>query len=468
MSVMECISESIKFIEASGFMPEAIANSSQIIIATIESLRGVSSMNDCTEALQLLNSNLASKAFPSEIRQSIIDIIVKSVSESSESKVDTCTRTTGVSTVQQNRHIENYFTREDWDEIDRFHKGLINVEQLMRRIAVRSGAIRMWNPTESVGVRIAAIVAIEMESMPAEHTLYDWARSYKEWLVRLRNRRGIIAGPSVYPEDAITFAALNPGTYDNNRPPVECRVAKHKIDCAVMHSANRISSESECKPASIASSVIAPVRCKTVSQSTSTLRELVPRQQQSDRVHIGFAPSPKRTKIDCRLSVMENGSPDACHTLVTIGKPEQTCIGERTDFGTSDIEAEDEPYIESLIKCTSTAIDKATKPKEQSNATKSAIEQKIDNRMHSNRKSVIECKTCPSMPSVTADIGSIMWKGCKIQSNLNKRTWRVFPKPGEYAYDKGFPWGADPTAAWNAVIAYCDNPIFPRGTEHRT
>ena len=96
MSVMECISESIKFIEASGFMPEAIANSSQIIIATIESLRGVSSMNDCTEALQLLNSNLASKAFPSEIRQSIIDIIVKSVSESSESKVDTCTRTTGV------------------------------------------------------------------------------------------------------------------------------------------------------------------------------------------------------------------------------------------------------------------------------------------------------------------------------------------------------------------------------------
>ena len=166
MSVMECISESIKFIEASGFMPEAIANSSRIIIATIESLRGVSSMNDCTEALQLLNSNLASKAFPSEIRQSIIDIIVKSVSESSESKVDTCTRTTG--TVQQNRHIENYFTREDWDEIDRFHKGLINVEQLMRRIAVRSGAIRMWNPSESVGARIAAIVAIEMESMPAE------------------------------------------------------------------------------------------------------------------------------------------------------------------------------------------------------------------------------------------------------------------------------------------------------------
>ena len=143
MSVMECISESIKFIEASGFMPEAIANSSQIIIATIESLRGVSSMNDCTEALQLLNSNLASKAFPSEIRQSIIDIIVKSVSESSKSKVDTCTRTTGVSTVQQNLHIENYFTREDWDEIDRFHKDLINAEQLMRRIAVRSGAIRM-------------------------------------------------------------------------------------------------------------------------------------------------------------------------------------------------------------------------------------------------------------------------------------------------------------------------------------
>ena len=189
MSVMTCIEQSLAFIEASGFMPAAILNQSQMIIATIENNRGGTSISDSTQALKLMKSELALKAFTNATRNSIIEKIVNFGSEPSEATIGQGEQKCVTITVQQqNLYIENYLTEDDWNEIDRFHKGLVKSDYIMRRLASRSGAIRLWNPKESVGARIAAIVAAEMDPMPAGSTLYDWARSYKEWLVRIRKK----------------------------------------------------------------------------------------------------------------------------------------------------------------------------------------------------------------------------------------------------------------------------------------
>ena len=189
MSVMTCIEQSLAFIEASGFMPAAIVNQSQMIIATIENNRGGTSISDSTQALKLMKSELALKAFTNVTRNSIIEKIVNFGSEPSEATIGQGDQKCVTITVQQqNLYIENYLTEDDWNEIDRFHKGLVKSDYIMRRLASRSGAIRLWNPKESVGARIAAIVAAEMDPMPAGSTLYDWVRSYKEWLVRIRKK----------------------------------------------------------------------------------------------------------------------------------------------------------------------------------------------------------------------------------------------------------------------------------------
>ena len=467
MSVSSCIEESMNFIEAAGYMSAAIANQSQVIIATIEKNRGGSSIQDSTQALQLLNSNRASKAFQTNARQSMIEKIVNCGSESSESKIDQCAgKTVTITVQQQNRHIENYLTQEDWDEIDRFHRGTIKSDQIMRRMAIRSGAIRMWNPRESVGARIAAIVAAEMESMPAGETLYAWARSYKNWLVAYRKKnRVIIAGPSEYPEDAVSFAALNPGMYAPNRPPVVCRIDTEKLEaavaCTVMRSTNRRSLPSQ---SIIASRTIAPAGGQDIaSQSIRMLLDFMQRPQQSDQLQIDLTPPPKRTKTDGRLLALENGS----ITPPAIVKPAQSKIDEDIAGESSDSEGGDEPSIDAMIKRTNTVIDTAKESRKKSNAKKRPASSINKRPAASTTTSVIECKTCPSMPSITANIGSLMWKGCKIQSNPNNRKWRVFPKPDKYMYDKGFPWGADPNAAWKSVLAYCNNPVLPEGTKPR-
>ena len=190
MSVRSCIEQSLAFIEASGFMSAAIENQSHMIIAAVEKNRGGTSLSDATQALNLKKSGLALKAFTNQTRNAIIEKIVNFGSEPSEARIDGCEQKLVTITVQQqNRHFENYLTEDDWNEIDRFHKGLIKSDHIMRRLATRSGAIRLWNPKESVGARLAAIVAAEMDPMPAGHLLYEWARLYKEWLVRIRKKK---------------------------------------------------------------------------------------------------------------------------------------------------------------------------------------------------------------------------------------------------------------------------------------
>ena len=471
MSVKSCIKQSLAFIEASGFMSAAIENQSHMIIAAVEQNRGGTSLSDATQALKLMKSELALKVFTNQTRNAIIEKIVNFGSEPSEARIDGCEQKLVTITVQQqNLHFENYLTEDDWNEIDRFHKGLIKADHIMRRLATRSGAIRLWNPKESVGARIAAIVAAEMDPMPAGHLLYDWARSYKEWLVRIRkrNRSGVIAGPSVYPEDAESFAALHPGTYDDNQPPIESKIEHSKLQdalaCAVMRKSNKRSSPLQSQHRAIEKSVVPAGHQDIASQSIKMLFDFMQRRQTSDTLQLDLCTPSKRPKTDGRLLAIENGSPTASLTPPTIGKGS----GEIEDGGIedepTDIDGkEEELNIDKLIARTSVVIDNARKSREQSNAKKRPAAH--SKKRPAGSKSIVECTTCPSMPSVTESIGTLMWKGCKIQSNPNKRKWRVFPKPNTHLYDKGFPWGADPNAAWKSVLAYCNNPVLPKGTK---
>ena len=305
MSVRSCIEQSLAFIEASGFMSAAIENQSHMIIAAVEKNRGGTSLSDAAQALNLMKSELALKAFTNQTRNAIIEKIVNFGSEPSEARIDGGEQKSVTITVQrQNLHFENYLTEDDWNEIDRFHKGLIKSDHIMRRLATRSGAIRLWNPKEAVGARIAAIVAAEMDPMPAGHLLYEWARLYKEWLVRIRkkNRIGVIAGPSVYPEDAESFAALHPGTYDENQPPIESKIEHSKLQdaiaCAVMRKSNRRSSPLQSQHLAIGKSVVPTEHQDIASQSIKMLLELMQRRHTSDNLQIDLCTPSKRSKTD--------------------------------------------------------------------------------------------------------------------------------------------------------------------------
>ena len=289
-----------------------------------------------------------------------------------------------------------------------------------------------------------------------------------------KNRSGVIAGPSVYPEDAESFAALHPGTYDDNQPPIESKIEHSKLQdalaCAVMRKSNKRSSPLQSQHRAIEKSVVPAGHQDIASQSIKMLFDLMQRRQTSDNLQIDLCTPVKRHKSDGRLLAIENGSPTASLTPPTIGKGS----GEIADGGIEnkpdgiDGEEEDEKddeelNIDKLIARTSVVIDNARKSREQSNAKKRPAAH--SKKRPAGSKSIVECTTCPSMPSVTESIGTLMWKGCKIQSNPNKRKWRVFPKPDTHLYDKGFPWGADPNAAWKSVLAYCNKPVLPKGTK---
>ena len=101
MSVKSCIEQSLAFIEASGFMSAAIENQSKMIVSAIEKNRGGTSISDATQALNLMNGDLAVRAFTSQIRDTIIDKIVNFGSEPSEARIDGGEQKSVTITVQQ-------------------------------------------------------------------------------------------------------------------------------------------------------------------------------------------------------------------------------------------------------------------------------------------------------------------------------------------------------------------------------
>ena len=231
-----------------------------------------------------------------------------------------------------------------------------------------------------------------------------------------------------------------------------------------MRKSNKRASYSNSQPVAIAKPAMMHAGNQDIAeQSIQMLREFFQRQQSSNLLNIDFSTPLKRSKTDGRLLAIENGSPDASLTPPTIGKGSGGIAGGGIEGEPTDSEAEEEPNIDNLLQRTSAVIEKAKKSRKESNVKKRPAA--ASKKKPAGAKSVIECTTCPSMPSVTESIGSLMWKGCKIQSNPNNRKWRVFPKPDTHLYDKGFPWGADPNAAWKSVLAYCNNPVLPKGTK---
>ena len=492
MSVSSAIAQSIAFVETAGYMPAACANQGESLIKVIEHNRGGSNIEDSTKALALLKSIRGSKAFPKDIRDALIDKIVNMGSEASESTVGLAGVT--IKAQQEHAHIEHYLTEEDWAEIARFHAGNLKITQLVRRLAIRACAIRLWNPKETVGARIAAIIATNMDPAPCGSELYEWARLFKQSLVdrRKKHRRNNDCGPAVYASDATMFAALNPGVYDAERPPVPSKIDKERLEVTLSFTSCRRTNLRSGRASS--NDAIMPIahrespldnRSDIASQSIRMIMEMMrqsqspPQQQTSDPLHIDFCtPQPKRTRSDGRFLALENGSngSDSQNIGGAAG------IDEEIDDIIDDCDGE--PDIDTMLKQTQIVMTKAQESKKKKNNKKEKKSNENKKEKGSKASSVakrpassdakkpaiatiIECKSKPAMPSLTESGISMMWKGCKIQSNPNNRKWRVFPKPDKYLYDKSFPWGDNPRLVWESLLAYCNNPILPAGTKPR-
>ena len=127
-----------------------------------------------------------------------------------------------------------------------------------------------------------------------------------------------------------------------------------------------------------------------------------------------------------------------------------------------------EPDIDTMLKQTQVVLSKAQESKPKKKPASKVLKRPASSGTKKSKVAkVIECKSKPAMPSLTESGISMMWKGCKIQSNPNTRKWRVFPKPGKYLYDKPFAWGSNPRLVWESLLAYCNNPTLPAGTKPR-
>ena len=493
---------SFAFIEASIAAGTNGARLSKLVCDQLQSLktnigRMSNDLNDATCALALIADTCP---FDAEQRAELVDVIQTTLSMGAHA----CNAD---SKNQEHLHTYNYYTESIWNvilntpDVEEVFKTLIN---LFHKIGLRY-------PSEpSKKVVVATIMAARRKAV-SHHGAWCMLKQFTRLNNTMRKtRKDQALTMHAFPYAVADFQRLYPHAYDEDAPPVDCRLdpqlIKDAVPFVVARSTNsllRQEGHGTGSYGSVTGDAMLPSRPQTfehmmqgcMRQMMMGVMSMHPGFNASNASGSGDVPMTFNTPSK-KLKALAN-EPPACGTgqFVPPGShggasSAQPPICDHVDDGRGDSHEQLADAADDIDKMLDVAMsggkaaathggDDKAKPHCKSKAKPSAM--KVMKVVGAHPEAM---KGAPAMkaakvapPKAKKDDSTIVYdkppkfgsalpcvfNGCKIYESVSGKKYRVVPKPGVSPYDRQFSYASDgKQKAWSAVVKYCTHPFIPK------
>jgi hypothetical protein len=461
------------------------------------------SMSDGTSALSLL----ACSPFTPEETTQLEQVVNAKIGSGTDDIDDTPNEKK-----QVHPYLGTYLPMSKWTSIE--DKSLDEDQHVRDLVDWTQDALNLYYPDPETRKSMVGILALAINATPnaiSAKRVYDKITKYNN----KRRAKSKLKSLTInhYPEDVRVFMDMCPSAYAADDPPVESRVSTQKLQQIVDYC-----------PARKTHSLI--VRESPTSSSMGDMHaSMQPMQpQMPDMMHMfqammSFAQNsrqqqcpgldvftPKRSKS---MPMLEDGSgkrrpspsehkkrqlaldDDRHENHDEENEAEESDASNLSDAidNSVDASADSTAFIKKMAKAKLEAKEakavvakakeaKAKEAKEAKAAAKGSIstkpsspskevplltESEPSKSMKKRPASAIEWTTEPPFKSAKP----LTYLGCRILENKGK--FRVFPRPGESLYDKGFVFKCEKTKAdaWKSAMSFCLDPKIPETSKNK-